>query len=226
MVVRNDAKVFFANEEARAEEVLNNDKTAGWGQDFIPRTPAGQAPKIESGRRQASSAVSAGTTRYPFDEVNAKSIINLDYFETDVLDINYAPVHDPTEFDVTVGGWENHYRLRFFSKYMVVFGVHGKADALRDYEPYDTTTHVTGVDHYVFESTHAGIATNPKLTLTKDGTDLELSLLITDLPAQNSLTLMGVMSTWFVESVDLTLTLNTNRTQATDRYSHMKVLIF
>ena len=225
MVVRNDAKVFFAGEIAKAEDVLENDKTAGWGQDFIPRTPIGQAPKRASGQRHASSGVSAGTTSYPFDEIHAKSFINLDYFESGVFAVRGFP--SSSSLSVPFRDWKPHYRLRYFSKYMVVFGNPSQQVGVRAFDPYDSNTHSGVSSFYMFENNIDTVFPNPALEVSKDGTQLTFRLTYDDGQVADRASLTGLVSTWFLENDSVRLFFN--RQTFSDNPTHIswaKVLVF
>ena len=184
MVVRNNAKVFFAGQDAKAEDVLANDKTAGWGEDIVPRTPTGRVPKRETGSRHAESGVSVGSRLFNWQRVYAKKLKNYDYYESPVLDIRVefpgdeSVVRLASLHTLSQNPWLPIYRMQYYTGIIYVWGTPGQMTGVRDFDINNpsTTTRSTVASYNFQLATSTSETTNPMLILGIDGKSLHVRL--------------------------------------------------
>ena len=155
-----------SGQTARADEVMGNDRTAGWGENIVPRTDLGVP--------EADSDLQLGTITYPFANINVQRM-DLNYYDSGRIDIRTTQA--TTSYDLNSlseshqTAWVRGNLLDYYKNAVLVLATSGTADVGRtqidNFRMYDAST--------VGSSIHVWSLYN-KEEQSRAGTRLEMNL--------------------------------------------------
>ena len=170
---------FTSNTTANADQVMGNDRTAGWGEDILPRT--------DRGTPLADSDVQFGTYLYPFSEIVVNRAIA--FYDSGRLDIRQDGVDQTHSINLNnltesyQTAWTASDRFKYFHHSLLILTSHGLGNEginrLNAFHPYDPSTVATGADQirvWSLYNKQPKATSGTRLELDTDNNELSLFL--------------------------------------------------
>ena len=223
---------FTSNTTANADQVMGNDRTAGWGEDILPRT--------DRGTPLAGSDVQFGTYSYPFNEIVANRVVA--FYDSGRLDIRQNTVSTTRSINLNTltesyqTAWTANDNFKYFHHSLLILTSHGSGnegiDRLNAFYPYDPSTVATGQDVIrVWSLYNKQPKASSGTRLELDAVSKELSLFLNTPSANND----GIVELsggdqnriWYAHNDDPEeLLLNKIGETVDDRWSWARVILF